>query len=67
MQWQECSNTDERKRFMSQHLDGEKIAMLCRELEMSGAFVCKWKIEPSRIGRNLRHRKAATSNQTIAN
>jgi putative transposase len=35
MPWQECSKMDERLRFVARLLDGEKMAVLCREFEIS--------------------------------
>ena len=35
MQWQECSKMDERMRFVARLLDGEKMAVLCREFDIS--------------------------------
>ena len=35
MPWQECSKMDERLRFVARLLEGEKIAVLCREFEIS--------------------------------
>jgi putative transposase len=31
MPWQECSKMDERLRFVARLLEGEKMAVLCRE------------------------------------
>jgi putative transposase len=33
--WQECNSIDERLRFVARLLDGEKMAMLCREFGIS--------------------------------
>jgi putative transposase len=33
--WQECSKVDERLRFVARLLDGEKMAVLCREFDIS--------------------------------
>jgi putative transposase len=35
MPWQECSKMDERLRFVARLLDGEKMAVLCREFDIS--------------------------------
>ena len=35
MPWQECSKVDERLRFVARLLEGEKMAMLCREFDIS--------------------------------
>jgi putative transposase len=35
MPWQECSKVDERLRFVARLLEGEKMAELCREFEIS--------------------------------
>jgi transposase len=35
MPWQECSNVDERMRFVARLLDGDKMAVLCREFDIS--------------------------------
>jgi putative transposase len=35
MPWQECQKMDERLRFIARLLDGEKMATLCREFEIS--------------------------------
>lgn len=35
MPWQECYKMDERLKFVARLLDGEKIAVLCREFEIS--------------------------------
>jgi putative transposase len=35
MPWQECSKMDERLRFVARLLEGEKMAMLCREFDIS--------------------------------
>jgi putative transposase len=35
MPWQECSKMDERLRFVARLLDGEKMAGLCREFDIS--------------------------------
>ena len=35
MPWQDCSKTDERLRFVARLLDGEKMAALCREFDVS--------------------------------
>jgi hypothetical protein len=35
MPWQECSKVDERLRFVARVLEGEKIAVLCREFDIS--------------------------------
>ena len=35
MPWQECHKMDERLRFVARRLDGEKMAVLCREFEIS--------------------------------
>jgi hypothetical protein len=35
MPWQECSKMDERMRFVARLLDGEKMAVLCREFDIS--------------------------------
>lgn len=35
MPWQECSKVDERLRFVARLLDGEKMAVLCREFDIS--------------------------------
>ena len=33
--WQECYQMDERLRFVARLLDGEKMAVLCREFDVS--------------------------------
>jgi len=35
MPWQECSKMDERLRFVARLLEGEKMAVLCREFDLS--------------------------------
>jgi hypothetical protein len=35
MPWRECHTMDERLRFVARLLDGEKMARLCREFEIS--------------------------------
>src|ERR1700676_4583082 len=35
MPWQECRKVDERLRFVARLLDGEKMAVLCREFDIS--------------------------------
>ena len=35
MPWQECSKVDERMRFVARLLEGEKMAVLCREFDIS--------------------------------
>ena len=35
MPWQECSKMDERLRFVARLLEGEKMAALCREFDIS--------------------------------
>jgi putative transposase len=35
MPWQECQKMDERLRFIARLLEGEKIAALCREFDIS--------------------------------
>ena len=35
MPWQECSKVDERLRFVARVLEGEKMAELCREFDIS--------------------------------
>ena len=35
MPWKECSTMDERLRFVARLLDGEKMAMMCREFGIS--------------------------------
>jgi putative transposase len=35
MPWRECRKVDERLRFVAQLLDGEKMAVLCREFDIS--------------------------------
>ena len=35
MPWQECHKMDERLRFVARRLDGEKMAVLCREFGIS--------------------------------
>jgi hypothetical protein len=35
MPWQECHKVDERLRFVARVLDREKVAVLCREFEIS--------------------------------
>ena len=35
MPWQECSKVDERLRFVARRLEGEKMAELCREFDIS--------------------------------
>jgi putative transposase len=35
MPWQECSKVDERLRFVARLLEGEKMAVLCREFDIS--------------------------------
>src|SRR6202034_4812611 len=35
MPWQECRKMDERLRFVARLLDGEKMADLCREFDIS--------------------------------
>ncbi len=35
MPWQECQKMDERLRFVARLLEGEKMAVLCREFDIS--------------------------------
>ena len=35
MPWQECCKMDERLRFVARSLEGEKMAVLCREFDIS--------------------------------
>src|SRR6201993_3472103 len=35
MPWRECHTMDERLRFVARRLDGEKVALLCREFDIS--------------------------------
>jgi putative transposase len=35
MPWRECHKMDERLRFVARLLDGEKMAVLCREFDIS--------------------------------
>jgi hypothetical protein len=35
MPWRECSKMDERLRFVARLLEGEKMAELCREFDIS--------------------------------
>ena len=35
MPWQECSKVEERMRFVARLLEGEKMAVLCREFDIS--------------------------------
>ena len=35
MPWRECYKMDERLRFVARLLDGEKMAVLCREFDIS--------------------------------
>ena len=35
MPWRECYQMDERLRFVARLLDGEKMAVLCREFDIS--------------------------------
>ncbi len=35
MPWQECSKVDERLQFVARLLEGEKMAVLCREFDIS--------------------------------
>ena len=35
MPWQECSKVDERLRFVARLMEGEKMAVLCREFDIS--------------------------------
>jgi len=35
MPWQECSKVDERLRFVARYREGEKMAVLCREFDIS--------------------------------
>jgi hypothetical protein len=35
MPWRECRKMDERLRFIARLLDGEKMAVLCREFDIS--------------------------------
>ena len=35
MPWKECCKVDERLRFVARLLDGEKMAALCREFDIS--------------------------------
>ncbi len=35
MPWQECNQMDEKLKFVARLLDGEKMAMLCREFNIS--------------------------------
>jgi hypothetical protein len=40
MPWQECSKVDERFRFVARLLEGEKMAVLCREFDISRKTGC---------------------------
>jgi len=35
MPWRECNKMDEKIKFVARYMDGEKIAVLCREFEIS--------------------------------
>ncbi|HUI62955.1 MAG TPA: hypothetical protein VLX90_22190 [Steroidobacteraceae bacterium] len=35
MPWQECSKVDEKLRFVARVLEGEEMAVLCREFDIS--------------------------------
>ena len=35
MPWRECCQMDERLKFVARRLEGEKMAVLCREFEIS--------------------------------
>jgi putative transposase len=35
MPWQECSKMDEKRRFVARLMEGEKMAVLCREFDIS--------------------------------
>src|ERR1700728_2168950 len=35
MPWQECSKVEERMRFVARLLEGEKMAVLCREFDIA--------------------------------
>ena len=35
MPWRECRKVDERRRFVARLLEGEKMAVLCREFDIS--------------------------------
>ena len=35
MPWRECCKMDERLRFVARLLEGEKMAVLCREFDIS--------------------------------
>lgn len=41
MPWRECHKLDERLRFVVQPLEGEKVAELCREFDISRKTGCK--------------------------
>ena len=48
MPWKECKPMDERLKFVARLLDGEKMAVVCREFgisQVTGRYI------PSRFGR----------------
>jgi hypothetical protein len=51
MPWQECRKVDERLRFVARLLDGEKMAVLCREFDL---MVARGGIEPPTRGFSVR-------------
>ena len=42
MPWRECSKMDERLRFVARLLEGEKMAELCREFDISRGSISRW-------------------------
>src|SRR5438132_9872657 len=57
MPWQECRKMDERLRFVARLLEGEKMAALCREFDISRQtghkFYKRYKDGPSGPDRSL--------------
>jgi hypothetical protein len=53
MPWRECHTMDERLRFVARLLDGEKMARLCREFEITGPVFRPPRSAPSATHRHL--------------
>jgi len=49
MGWKECNKMDEKLKFIARHLEGEKIAPLCKEFGITRPTAYKL-ISPSRYG-----------------
>jgi len=42
MPWRECYQMDERLRFVARLLDGEKMAVVCRDFDIRPSQVKTW-------------------------